>query len=102
MQCLKHPNRPEKIEKTGRCGECLREYGSKMFNKQSGKCAICGVSFGGRDENGNVPSSANLDHNHQTGQLRGVLCGNCNRGLGLFNDDPKLLRKAADYLESWN
>jgi Fe-S oxidoreductase len=40
-----------------------------------------------------------IDHNHDTGELRGRLCHNCNRGLGLFADDPNLLRTAAEYLE---
>jgi hypothetical protein len=40
-----------------------------------------------------------LDHDHQTKLLRGRLCQKCNRGLGSFRDDPKLLREAAFYLE---
>jgi hypothetical protein len=53
-------------------------------------CAIC-------DE----PEPNNLDHNAETGKLRSFLCGKHNRALGLFNHDPKLLRIAADYLESF-
>lgn len=40
-----------------------------------------------------------VDHNHETGQVRGVLCTNCNVGLGHFKENPALLRRAADYLE---
>jgi hypothetical protein len=40
-----------------------------------------------------------LDHDHVTGKIRGVLCTNCNNGVGRFRDDPKLLRRLADYLE---
>jgi hypothetical protein len=42
--------------------------------------------------------SLHLDHDHETGAFRGWLCSNCNSGLGLFRDNPRLLRKAAKYL----
>jgi hypothetical protein len=41
------------------------------------------------------------DHNHETGGLRGKLCYQCNRGLGLFEDSPELLEKAASYLRQY-
>lgn len=43
--------------------------------------------------------STELDHDHETKTIRGWLCGNCNRGLGLFGDNPAVLRKAAIFLE---
>ena len=56
--------------------------------QQGGVCAICKT----RDP-------AHVDHDHKTGLVRGVLCFNCNRGLGKLGDDVGLLRKALDYLE---
>jgi formate dehydrogenase maturation protein FdhE len=62
---------------------------SELLEEQDGLCAIC---------YGVVPAS-HIDHDHQTGQLRGLLCNSCNRGLGYFHDDPEALRAAADYIE---
>ncbi len=52
------------------------------------ECQLCGKS-------GNL----HLDHCHKTNEVRGMLCGPCNRALGLFKDNVKLLRKAADYVD---
>jgi Recombination endonuclease VII len=61
--------------------------------QQGGKCAICGTSdWPGK---GNAPQ---VDHDHVTGRVRGVLCTSCNQGLGRFGDDPERLEAAARYL----
>lgn len=68
----------------------------EMFNYQKGRCKICGVYV-----SNNKPMRA-IDHCHKTKKVRGWLCSKCNFGLGQFNDSPSLLRKAADYLESYS
>lgn len=75
-------------------GMSLEEYDSKL-QAQNGVCAICG---------GLCKSGKRLavDHNHTTGKIRDLLCGNCNGGLGKFLDSPELLLKAADYLKEHN
>lgn len=57
--------------------------------EQNGCCEICG-NYKGFD--------LQIDHNHDTGKYRGLLCTKCNTGLGHFNDDPVLLDKAKTYL----
>lgn len=64
----------------------------RMYAEQEGRCAICSVPFE------NLPTRPHVDHDHETGRVRGLLCFNCNGGLGQFKDDPTLLVKAADYL----
>ena len=68
-----------------------------LMSAQDGKCAICGTSKG--FSGGGDGRRLAIDHCHKTLEVRGLLCGNCNRMLGLAKDDPDLLRKAATYLE---
>lgn len=64
-----------------------------MFEQQKGKCAIC-------EEPEIVPNrSLSVDHCHVSGKIRGLLCSNCNPGIGKFKDSIDLLRKAVAYLE---
>ena len=68
-------------------GITKQEY-TEMFEEQNGACACCGKV-----------ASLNVDHCHSTGQVRGLLCTNCNFGLGQFFDNVSLLEKAITYLK---
>lgn len=68
----------------------------ELFEQNGGRCEICSVEIALKNGSGR---SACLDHDHQTGKLRGFLCSHCNRGIGGLRDDVNLLRKAIDYLE---
>lgn len=65
----------------------------------SGACDICGRRDHAQTFKGNNRVLA-LDHDHRTGELRGFLCFACNTAIGKLQDDPALLRKAAEYLEN--
>ena len=67
----------------------------ELIADQDGACAICGR----RPER---LASLHLDHDHHTGQIRGLLCSTCNQGLGQFKEDPDLLEAAAAYLRRYN
>lgn len=62
-----------------------------MVVAQDGRCAICGVA----------PDTLVVDHCHDTGVTRGLLCRWCNLGLGMFKDDLKAMEQAHSYLERW-
>jgi hypothetical protein len=72
-----------------------KEVWDAVFEKQGRCCAICKATTPTGSKNGRW----HTDHNHVTGELRGILCGNCNVGLGNFQDDPALTRLATAYLE---
>jgi hypothetical protein len=99
---------PESVKKRGkkyiesgnaRLGRLKKKYNlskeeyEKLLLAQNNKCAIC---------NSDTPkgrySSFNVDHDHKTNKVRGLLCTNCNRGLGFFKDDIELLKKALYYI----
>jgi hypothetical protein len=70
----------------------------KLFAEQNGLCAVCKKPE--TLKRGDVVVNLSLDHCHTTGKIRGLLCANCNNGMGRFKDDPALLRAAAEYLEA--
>lgn len=72
------------------------EYGitpeqyQQMLSAQDGKCGICS----------NKPiETLSVDHDHVTGQIRGLLCGKCNKALGLLNDNEQGVQNALNYLK---
>ena len=72
------------------------EQWESQLEAQDNRCAICRSSeWPGKDGK----PHADHDHKLEIFVLRGILCGNCNSGLGMFGDDPARLRAAADYLE---
>jgi len=65
-----------------------------MMEAQGYKCAICS------DELDFDSGKFAVDHNHTTGDVRGILCPSCNHGIGKLKDNPSVLRSAAQYLET--
>lgn len=78
----------------GRAGHLKRQYGiteaqrDEMISSQMGICSICLAA-----------PAVHVDHCHETGRVRGVLCFNCNSAIGKLGDDPDTLRRAIAYLE---
>ena len=111
-----------KARKSGKCPQCIscmREHKSRqeitpaertrryklkskfgitveqyelMAEKQNHRCAIC------RCEKPSNRKHWDIDHNHVTGQVRGLLCNPCNQGLGMFKDDTDKMKSAINYL----
>ena len=80
------------LKKYNLTAECY----AKMLIAQGGGCAVCGNTIGG---NVHDNEKLHIDHSHQTGIVRGLLCSACNTGLGKFKDDASLLRRAIGYIE---
>ena len=107
-------SKSEKGYKQYRCKECNKEYreGRKeiiknyqlkhrfglslenykeLLKNQNNSCKICKIPC-------RTGKMLAVDHNHKTGNIRGLLCAYCNRALGLLNDDTQLLEEAIKYL----
>ena len=80
----------------------LRKYGinveqyNDMLIKQGSVCKICGQPETRKYKN--IVIDLAVDHDHATGQVRGLLCSSCNIGVGNFKDNPSLLELAAKYI----
>lgn len=64
-----------------------------LVDKQNSRCLICNLQS---------KKLLRVDHDHETGFVRGLLCDSCNTSLGFFKDDPKLLNRASNYLKKHN
>lgn len=86
------------------CKKCIsaatraKKYGNIEGLLGTEVCEICGTNVAWSRE-ASVRSVACIDHCHETGRVRGVLCSRCNAALGLLDDEPCRLRAAADYIE---
>lgn len=90
LPCQRSYNQERRIRLSW--GLTWEEY-EQLLDGQGGRCAIC--------EGQPRKNALCVDHDHKTGEIRGLLCKRCNhRLLGAANDDPARLRKAADYLET--
>jgi hypothetical protein len=70
----------------------------EMLREQNNVCAICGKPEKASDNASGKIKDLAIDHCHKSNVVRALLCSNCNRALGLFNDDPALLVKAQAYV----
>lgn len=68
------------------------QHKQALIDAQGNSCAICGYKFGQKI------GDMKVDHNHETGDVRGLLCDHCNRGLGFFRDNQDNLKNAISYL----
>jgi hypothetical protein len=89
---------PEKLKEVWRRSNLKKKFDltaeqyESMLKNQNGVCAICEKPPGKR--------RLAVDHDHKTGAVRALLCSNCNHVLGNGLDNPDILRKAAEYLET--
>lgn len=86
-----YPERHKNTNLKSLYGVTLDEY-NQMFEKQKGCCLLCSR------HQVEVTQRLNLDHCHTTGRVRGLLCGNCNRGIGLLKHNVVTLENAVRYL----
>ena len=97
-----YQDNPEKVKATQRRSFLRIKYGieqedyDRMFEEQGGLCAPCRKSET-RKRNG-IVVLLSIDHNHNTGKVRALLCTSCNQSIGKFMHDPDLLEAAAKYL----
>lgn len=82
--------RKHKVKKYG-----LSEQDYKsLIEKHNNQCAICGL------KQSDTWRLLSIDHNHETNKVRGLLCSNCNLGLGYFKDNIELLKGAIEYVKN--
>lgn len=99
----KYPDRVKAVNRNKRFkylyGISLTEY-NQMFDSQSGLCAICGKPESRLTVSGK-PFNLSVDHNHQTGKIRQLLCYSCNSVIGYIKEDLKTAQALFNYLNKW-
>lgn len=92
----RHPDRArEARRRSAKAGRLRRLYGLSLEDMgalllaHGWRCAIC-----------RAWTLLHVDHDHDTGRVRGLLCGSCNRAIGQLGESPSRIRAAADYLET--
>lgn len=78
-------------------GLTVAQYNA-MLREQGGVCAVCGKDEPNEHGRTGKQFRLSVDHCHDTGRVRGLLCQRCNRAIGLLGDDPVLMRRAISYL----
>jgi hypothetical protein len=75
----------------------------QILRDQGGKCAICGDEIHGYTslKDKSKRTKACLDHDHETGEVRGLLCSRCNTGIGFLRDSPNIVALAFEYLKKY-
>lgn len=89
----RHPDIRRKNKYKLKYGITIQDYES-LLKKQNNRCKICDTPISELKR-----KHLDVDHNHITGKVRGLLCNNCNRGIGYFKDNINILRKVINYLK---
>ncbi len=82
-----------------------RQYGLTLelyhiiLEEQNNKCACCGTPIYKRTESPSKKLTAHVDHDHETGRVRGLLCGTCNSGIGHLGDNQEGIERALEYVK---
>lgn len=99
-----YANNKDKASATSREYRLKNKYGlSKedyfvLGEKQNWKCAICGS----KDSRNKNSSNLSVDHNHITGEVRGLLCHPCNAGIGYLQEDIEIMKNSIAYLQGFS
>lgn len=92
-----HPNNIKSTILKSTFGITLEQY-KILLKNQDGKCAICLNLETTKNRAGKIQALC-VDHNHQTGKIRALLCNNCNRGIGYLKDNSEIIMNAYNYLK---
>jgi len=74
-------------------GLTVEQY-NEIFDQQRGECAICGK------HQTELTKGLAVDHNHETGKVRGLLCSYCNTAIGSFKESIGTMKKAIEYIKT--